>query len=147
MLIKGLKLPVSFVETIRKGTLQREIGCWTLRKETDAYGNHLETELGQIYDSEESIFRETNLLPKGFESDEYYGETSESENNLGFIRDITDFSKIICFGVSGDGAPFCFDYRDDLNNPSIIWWDDIYWRRIAPHFDSFLILFDLNNRE
>jgi hypothetical protein len=39
-----------------------------------------------------------------------------------------NFSEIICFGMSGDGTPFCFDFRSNTHQPSIIWWDDIYWR-------------------
>lgn len=145
MIINNLKLPISFVETLQKETLRRNIGCWDLREEVDAYGNHLESDLGELYETEDALIRETNLLPKGFEPNSYYGEPSESQDEPGFIPDIVDFSKIICFGISGDGAPFCFDYRDNLNEPSIIWWDDVYWRRIAPDFDSFLVLFDLSN--
>jgi hypothetical protein len=61
----------------------------------------------------------------------------------GFIPYIFDFSHILTFANSGDGALFCFDYRDHDVKPSIIWWDDAYWRRVAPSFKEFLSLFDV----
>ncbi len=143
MEINGLKLPSSFVEILRKGALRRQIGSWNLRKEVDAYGNKLESELGEIYETEDALIRETNLLPKDFAL-EYFVELSEWQNEPGCVPDIIDFSKIVCFGMSGDGAPFCFDYRDNLEKPSVIWWADAYWRRVAPDFDSFVALFDLD---
>ena len=143
MEINGLKLPNSFVEVIHNHTLRREIGAWWLR-EVDAYGNHLDSDLGEIYETEDSIIQETKLLSKHFASDGYYGEPSEWQNEPGFIPDIVDFSKIVCFGMSGDGAPFCFDYRVNLEKPSVIWWADAYWRRVAPDFDLFVALLDLD---
>ncbi len=120
MEINGLKLPNSFVEAIHNSTLRREIGSWLLREEVDAYGNKLESELGEIYETQDALIRETNLLPKHFAPDGYYGEPSEWQNEPGFIPDIVDFSEIVCFGMSGDGAPFCFDYRDNLVPPTAL---------------------------
>ena len=143
MEINGLKMPHLFVEAIREGILRRDIGSWELRDNVDAYGNPLESELGEVYEDIETIVRETQELPKYYAPDGFYGEPSEEANEPGYIPDIVDFSKIVCFGTSADGAPFCFDFRDDESNPSIIWWDDVYWRRVAPDFASFLKLFDL----
>ena len=143
MEINGLKLPHLFVEAIREGMLRRDIGSWELRDDVDAYGNPLESDLKGVYEDVETIARETEELPEYYAPDGFYGEPSEWENTPGYIPDIVDFSKIVCFGISGDGAPFCFDFRDDESNPSIIWWDDAYWRRVAPDFASFLKLFDL----
>lgn len=50
---------------------------------------------------------------------------------------------MICFGISGDGAPFCLDYRTSENEPSVIWWDDIYWRKVSPNFKEFLALLEI----
>lgn len=144
MQIDGLKLPTSFVEAIGKGTLRREIGSWSLREEIDAYGNRLESELSKIYETEDAIILETNNLPKYFAADGYYEEPSKWQNEPSFIPDIVDFSKIVCFGMSGDGAPFCFDYRDNLKKPSVIWWADAYWRGVAPDFDSFVGLLNVD---
>lgn len=143
MEINGLKLPHLFVAAIREGILRRDVGSWELRDNVDAYGNPLESELGEVYADIETIIRETQELPKYYAPDGFYGEPNEEANELGYIPDILDFSKIVCFGISADGAPFCFDFRDDEDNPTIIWWDDAYWRRIAPDFASFLELFDL----
>ncbi|MBL8019919.1 MAG: SMI1/KNR4 family protein [Leptospirales bacterium] len=73
-------------------------------------------------------------------SRELKNERDAYDNRLA-IPDIVDFTHIVCFGTSGDGAPFCLDYRQDSSKPSVLWWDDIYWRRIAPDVDSFLELF------
>jgi hypothetical protein len=143
MELNGLKLPHLFVEAIREGILRRDVGSWELRDDFDAYDNPLESELGEVYEAIETIARETEALPRDFTPDGYYGEPSEWEDAPGYIPDIVDFSKIVCFGISGDGAPFCFDFRGDEHNPSIVWWADAYWRRVAPDFASFLKLFDL----
>lgn len=143
MKINEFELPSSFVEIISKNKLPQKIGSWNLLRNIDAYGNFLESELSEIYKTEIAIRQETNLLQKHFVLDGYYGEPSEWQNSPGYIDDIIDFSKIICFGMSGDGAPFCFDYRDNSKQPSVIWWNDVFWRRIAPNFDSFIALFNL----
>ncbi len=147
MEVNGLNLPLAFTEAIRKGVFHKRVHYWFLRKDVDAYGNPLESGLGDVFTEEEAIIRETNELPKHFASDGYYGAPSEWQNAPGYIPDIVDFSKIICFGFSGDGAPFCFDYRDDINNPSVIWWADAYWRRIAPDYSRFIALFDSDEDE
>ena len=103
----------------------------------------METEIGDVYEDTKSITRETNNLSEGFPP-YALDEPNEWENKPGYISYITDFSKIVCFGMSGDGADFCFDYREDANNPNVIWWDDVYWRRIAPNYDSFIVLFDFS---
>ena len=143
MEINGLYLPPLFVDAISAGRLKREVGIWDLIRNIDAYGNPLETDLGEVFDTFERIKKETDELPKGFEADGYYGEPSPDLEGPGAISDILDFSKIVCFAISGDGSPFCFDYREDIDEPSVIWWDDVYWRQVAPNFESFLSLFNM----
>jgi hypothetical protein len=146
MEINGLKLPAMFVQDIHEGKFQRVLGSWQLKENVNAFGNHLETEIGDVYEDPKSIIQETNLLPKHFPS-EFFVEPSEWQNQPGFIPDILDFSKIVCFGMSGDGAPFCFDFREDENNPSVIWWDDAWWVCIAPNYESFIELFDFSKAQ
>jgi hypothetical protein len=144
MEIAGWKLPVAFLRVIADGSLNRQAGSWPLRSATDTYGHPLETELGEVYQDQRTILRETLALPDGFDPTVLIGADSEDySSEPGFIPDITDFRAIVCFGIAGDGAPFCLDFREDPQNPSIIWWDDVYWRRIAPDFVTFLGLFDL----
>ena len=143
MKTNGLDLPPLFIDTISEGRLKREIGSWELIRDIDAFGNPLETSLGEVFDTFERLKKETDELPTGFEADGYYGEPAPDLEGPGAIPDIRDFSKIVCFAISGDGSPFCFDYREDINEPSVIWWDDMYWRRLAPNFGSFLSLFNL----
>ena len=145
MTTNGLLLPASFVEAVEVGFLKREVGSWQLRVNRDAFGHELETELGEVYDTLEEINEETARLPTGFEPNDYYGESLQQMAGPCAIPDIVDFSKVVCFGISGDGSPFCFDYRESSERPRVIWWDDVYWRVIAPDFENFLAMFALEN--
>ena len=144
MVVNGLKLPAGFVSALNTGALQT---AWRLNKDRDAYGNRLETELGDVYGDMENIARETVAVVAGFPADLMLLEaTPEEEAQPGYIPYITDFSKILCFASSGGGEVFCFDYRDDPEIPSVIYWDDSFWRRLAPDFDSSFALFDLTQQ-
>ena len=145
MRVNGLKIPDSFVAEMSKKTLNRPVGCWELKEEVDAFGNKLATDLGEVWLTEEQLIKETKELPNGFEADGFYGEKSEYSNEPGFIEDILDFSDIVAFAISADGAPFCFDYRNNKENPEIIWWDDVYWRKISNSYDDFIALFYTNS--
>jgi hypothetical protein len=142
MRVRGFTLPKEFVSCVETGQLRRSRGSWPLRGNRDAFGNHWESELGEIYSTVEDIQRESDLLPRYFSPDirdvpEMFADAP------GFIPYISDFSRILTFAISGDGAPFCFDYREDDRQPSIIWWDDAYWRCVSPDFTKFLSLFDV----
>ena len=144
MVVNGLKLPASFLLALRTRALQT---AWQLKEDRDVYGNHLETELGDVYGDVESIARMTVEVVAGFPGDPMLLEaTPEEEAQPGYIPYVTDFSKILCFASSGGGEVFCFDYRDDAEKPSVIYWDDAYWRRLSPDFDSFFALFDLTQQ-
>jgi hypothetical protein len=145
MIIKGFKIPDSFLmlaQRLPPGGLVD----WELKTNVDAYGNPFESEVSELYGDEEAILRATGKLSEHFQPDGCYGEAGEpEEDEYGFIPDIMDFSEIICFGADGGGAPFCFDYRDNAQNPSVIYWADAWWRRVAPDFDSFLALYSVGD--
>ncbi len=141
MRIRDNTVPPLMEEIINTGELSREIGSWNLKSNIDSYGNILETEFSSLLSTEKEILDATIQLSKDFFADGDYGSETD-ENYPGSIPDIIDFSKIVCFGISGDGSPFCFDFRDSSNEPSIIWWDDIYWRKLSPNLNSFLLLLD-----
>ncbi|MCY1455342.1 hypothetical protein D9M71_724710 [compost metagenome] len=84
-------------------------------------------------------------LSASFQPDGYYGSGTEAAI-FPTLPDITDFDFIVCFAISGDGAPFCFDYRESVDNPRVIWWDDDHWRAVAPDYESFVGLFQLPPR-
>jgi hypothetical protein len=147
MRVNNFTLPEEFVECTNSGKLQRTRGSWKLRKERDGYSNHLETELAQIFATVEELNAHTSALRDDFQPDGFYGASEKASGAPGAIPNILDFSKIVCFGISGDGAPFCFDFRDDAERPSVIWWDDNYWRRVSPDFRSFLKLFNFDELE
>lgn len=133
-------LPKGLVDGLVGGQFERARGSWELRRDADAYGHQLETSIGEMYDLD-GIKRETALLASAFVADGVYGESAPDLAGPAAIPDILDFTEVICFAISGEGAPFCLDYREDHRRPSVIWWDDVYWRRVAPDFDGFLALF------
>jgi hypothetical protein len=61
----------------------------------------------------------------------------------GALPYISDYSKILCFGQGRTDEPFCFDFRDNLQEPCVIFFDDCYanWRRVAPNFEAFIGLY------
>ena len=142
MRVRGLALPSEFVSCIERGVLRRERGSWPLRSGRDAFGNQWEAELGEIYETIAVIERESDMLPKHFAPDTANLPEMFSDRP-GFIPYISDFSRVLTFAMAGDGAPYCFDFRECSDQPSVIWWDDAYWRRVAPNFITFLDLFDL----
>jgi hypothetical protein len=153
MTVNGLKLPASFVEFFeREGSTG-----WELKERVDAYGNPLGIDFEPL-DSVEGMEEDTALLAEYFGPPEQYEEqiTPEIRKSMeeqragdpGFLFDITDFSKIVQFGRSAGGAPFCFDFRDNRQEPSVILHDDRYgrWRRVAPNFDTFISLWERYRR-
>lgn len=150
MEVNGLKLPESFVEFFEK----EQNTMWDLRKKTDAYGNPLQTDFAPL-DSVKRMQEETASLSEYFGPPDQYGGEGITPEILEMVRqqmaegpsflfDITDFSKIVWFGASAGGAPFCFDYRESPQEPSVIHHDDSHgrWRRVAPNFDTFIKLLE-----
>ena len=142
MKLPGFDLPKSLVAGVRRGRFRRERGSWALRSDHDSFGNVLETELGEVFETAEQLASESAGLSTYFSSDGDYGSSSPELAGPGAVPDIVDFSRIICFATSGDGAPFCLDYRESGSIPRVLWWDDCYWRVVSPDFDAFLALFD-----
>jgi len=147
MFVNGLQLPASFVRALDSGRLRREVGSWLLKENRDSFGNRLETELGEVFESVARIRQETTALPDSFARDEIPDTWPRELIGPGAIPDIRDFSRVVCFAVAGGGEPFCLDYRENPDRPAVIWWDDCYWRRVSPDFDAFLSLFDLSAAE
>ena len=141
-----MPLPSSFESALDTLLKQRSHGSWAPLNNQDSFGNLLETELGEVFRTTERIGKETGYLPKYFPENGDYGPSSPSMASPGAIRDIIDFSRILSFAISGGGEPFCFDYRKSLGNPFVIFWDDVYWRRVSPDFTAFLKLFDVSTR-
>jgi hypothetical protein len=134
------KIPTEFVEFAARYIKNKGMCNLELKKEIDAFGNPLETELLRIYTDEETILNKSASLKNDFPSTQDYGAKAPHPMLPSAIPDIVDFEKILCFGTSGDGASFCFDFRE--NPPSIIWWDDDHWRILAKNFKDFIELFD-----
>jgi hypothetical protein len=141
MRVNDLAIPAPLALAIRSGKLIRSAGSWQLLRGVDAYGNRLETELGSVAGTAEQMAEATALLPEQFSPDGCHGAASGTDGPAGAVDDIVDFTHLVCFAWAGDGSPFCMDYRADPGNPSVVWWDDDHWRRLAPDVQAFLALF------
>jgi len=103
-------------------------------------------ELGYTFQTKAEIQEETDKLPESFVgiSPEDIAKTCKILGvQAGEIPYFWDFSKIVCFAIAGDGAPFCFDFRENETKPRIIWWADAFWQRVAPSYPPFIRLFKI----
>jgi hypothetical protein len=149
MTVNGLRLPDSYIKFFN----EYRYSSWDPKEGVDANGNRLDTNF-MPYGSLEGMEEETKRLAHDFgvgrTSPEEVQSWSDDRRTLaGFIPYIADFSQIACFGRSACGAPFCFDYRDNARETSVIHWQDYgsYWRRIAPDFQSFISLLERYEEE
>ncbi|MBA3944741.1 MAG: SMI1/KNR4 family protein [Herpetosiphonaceae bacterium] len=143
--VNGLTLPTEFTAAVERRIFPYRIGLLEQRGGVDAYGHTVYLDLGDVWQNQDNLDAAVQDLPIGFEPNVGYGHRLATNDIPGSIPDITDFSRVVCFATSSSGAPYCFDFRDNVDHPSIIHWDDgtVYWRRIAPDFDSFLAIFGL----
>jgi tetratricopeptide (TPR) repeat protein len=145
MTVNGLKLPESFVELIDRPVPE---DYWIPKggeEGVDAYGHQLGNDLW-LFDTLAEIEKETNGLPDYFHVASLTPQTIEkwhvaNMQRRGFIPYITDFSRIVRFGRTPSGESYCFDFRENPDKPCIIYWDDGYWRGVAPDFDTLISLF------
>lgn len=134
------KIPSEFLAFAANFAKEKGVCNLELKEEIDAFGNPLEVELSRLYTDKKMIIEKSAKLKNDFPITPDYGVSKEPQPTPGAIPDIVNFEKIFCFGVSGDGASFCFDFRQ--SPPSIIWWDDDHWRILAENFKDFIELFE-----
>jgi hypothetical protein len=139
MVVKGLQLPEAFVRLVNDGGLMANDSDDL--DSVDAYGNPWFAYL-EIYYNQSDIEENNRLIEKNMRMDPDEPPPSSPEHCPGFIPYIDDYSQIVCFGMSAAGEPYCFDYRENPDKPSIIQWHDVYWRRVAPDFETLLTLLD-----
>ncbi|MCE9596615.1 MAG: SMI1/KNR4 family protein [Spirochaetia bacterium] len=127
------RLPAGFQRLLdNKETIARLTGA------SARSGGTWEMTFGKCYQSEAQIRESTDKMAAAFLSDCYYGDRPERPP---YLADITDFSQIICFAEDSEGAPFCFDYRNQIPEPKIVHWDGYAWLQVSESFDEFLALF------
>jgi hypothetical protein len=140
MVVKGLQLPEAFVRVVNDGGLEANDYSDDLDP-VDAYGNPWSPDL-VTYINPANIEENNRLMEKNGRMDPNEPPPSSPEHCPGFIPYIDDYSQIVCFGENGMGEPYCFDFRENPEKPSIIQWYDVYWRRVAPDFETLLTLLD-----
>lgn len=139
MTVNGLPLPAGLIKVLHD--TGGEWGQWEFKQSTNAYGDPFDADFEMS--SLDRIIEETTELP-GWLEPYAYDETEPLDTIPipGFIPDVKDYSKIVWFGKTGSGEPFCLDYRESLQQPKVIFRQDGYWRRAAPDFDTFWALLE-----
>jgi hypothetical protein len=142
MEVNGLQLPASYVRLAREGQLPYPGRVeWRLRKQRDAYGRPWEAYILRFYEDEKTMLQRTAEFAQTFAegTPEEFQEANEFDaKKPGFIPFFHDFSKIVQFGDDGGSMVYCFDFRENPEEPSVISWEDAYWRRVARNFDQFV---------
>lgn len=145
MQINDLELPHAFVGDVQAGRFRETRGSWELIENRDAHGKPLETEIAYVLEAVAELEKATGELGQNFccintdDIDEYDETLGAARGEIPYIW---DFSQLICFAKAADDAPFCFDFRENADDPSVIWWADEHWQRVAPNYESFLSLFE-----
>jgi SMI1/KNR4 family protein SUKH-1 len=141
MEVNGLRLPAALAQIVHKG--QGVWTTWIMKEPVDAYGDHFDRDRLEILGYDPMV-EETAALPDRFvyvSEEDARGEA----DNLGFIPYIqgySDCSKIVVFGQDGSGWPFCLDYRENLQEPRVVFRDETHWRRLAQNFAAFMELIE-----
>jgi hypothetical protein len=136
----ALELPEAFAvlcQDIQEGKTRDN---WLLKGRRDAYGNYLSNSDIDFLVNPESIQTETERLRGLFGQNGCFEADPDDAASPGFVE-VTNMETFVCFGYTGSGEPFFFDFRQDTQEPSIITWNDAYWQRVAPNFETFLRLF------
>jgi hypothetical protein len=138
--VNGLKLPDAFVRLISQPDLSYQ---WNPRENAhDASGRPLTTVLPlELYADLETIESNTAVLHQLFREGRFPNLPPAAVPH-GSLSGADDTSKIVWFGGTSSGEPFCFDYRHDATKPRVIYWDDGEWLVLADSFTDFMDLFE-----
>jgi hypothetical protein len=150
MKVNGLQLPAAFVQLCDTASSEDQTG-WVLKDEVDAYGNEWSEGDLELDCDPASIRSETQGMQQNWyvpTAEELAEANEEFASYPGFIPQLGDFSKLVRFGTDGAANPFCFDFRESVEEPSVIYWcNGVYWRRVAPTFATFIALFRPRSQE
>lgn len=143
MVVNGFRLPAAFVqlcEAIRREEMPAE---WALKDSVDASGHPWEVDDLRIISDQETIQSMTERLSKSFLHDDRSVQfpAGDYADGPGFMADFTGVSKFVMFGSSTTGETYAFDFGTDANDPSVAYYGEEYWRRVAPNFSAFMALF------
>lgn len=116
--------------------------CVQLVRPFDQYGFELDTEINELFLSQEKIAQASQQLPYDFPASEmihYHDYQFTNPYDLGYL---TNFSQIYQFGYDFSQSPFCVDCRNPMISP-VIFWDtgSLSWRQIADNVERFFALF------
>jgi SMI1-KNR4 cell-wall len=155
--VNGFELPAAFVqlcEAIERGEAPRE---WDLKENVDAYGEPWEVADLRIHCDPKEIQSDTDRLSKMFDEGRFQhgGEVPPDEvlpepppdgwpiaHGCIEDEDFTGVANFVSFASATDGMVYCFDFGTDPKEPSVVYWEEGYWRRVAPNFETFMALFD-----
>jgi hypothetical protein len=145
MTVNGLRLPEAFVELISQPDLPYQ---WVPKKDAvDASGQPLNVLPLELYTDLETIDGRTAVLSRLYREENRFQGLPALAQEDDSAPDTADISKIVWFGGTSSGEPYCFDFRDDPTAPSVIYWDDGEWLRLASNFSDFMSLFACDRDE
>jgi hypothetical protein len=134
MVVNGFELPAAFIqlcEAIQQGEAPVE---WELKEDVDAYGQPWDPADLRFICEPERMQGFTERLSEGYLHENRF-------QNPGDIEDFTGVANFVEFARATDGDFYVFDFGRDLKEPSVVYWADGHWRRVAPNFDALMALF------
>jgi hypothetical protein len=134
MVVNGFELPAAFIqlcEAIQQGEAPVE---WELKEDVDAYGQPWDPADLRFICEPERMQGFTERLSEGYLHENRF-------QNPGDIEDFTGVANFVEFARATDGDFYVFDFGRDLKEPSVVYWADGHWRRVAPNFTAFMELF------
>jgi SMI1-KNR4 cell-wall len=140
MVVNGFELPQAFVQLVEATQQDEGPSAWELKEDVDAYGEPWENGGLELYTNSEYMAEETRALDRMYRQGKFQHLEGLSDEP-GFIDDFTGVSHFVWFGSNAAGEVYCFDFGGDPKEPSVFYWEDGYWRRVAPNFKTFMELF------
>lgn len=140
MTVNGLQLPEAFVALIGRSDLPY---AWAPKKDAvDPSGQPLNVLPLELSTDLARIEKDTAVLSRLFREEHRFPDLPPlvSPEPLGSV-DTDDISRLVWFGSTASGEPYCFDFREDLAEPGVLYWDG-EWRRLASNFAAFMRLFE-----
>jgi hypothetical protein len=130
MMVEGRNVPTEVIELLAAKVAALSVGCLWLKGAPD---------ICEVFSSPGEITRETAIVLQHQES--YRIPPRDASKPIDVSKDIwVDPGNLLCFARSTAGNPFCFDYSEGANEPCVVWWNNIGWRKLATSPRRFLAL-------
>jgi hypothetical protein len=135
--VEGLTVPPGFIRAVGQD-------MFIVPSCLNAYGNYWEPRVLHFELTSEVLTYRRAWFEENFASEQQWFTRFAAAADAwavdpDFLLYPTDFSRLLRVGVGG-GNPIYLDFREDDQTPRVIWWNGLYWRKLAPDIDAFLAL-------